>query len=110
MIRFHLPTTAGLVFSLAVASFSSGASAGWCASDAGRQATPCAAPTGATLLKWLDTNGDGAVSREEFISDHQQVTKAKERDKRSVKFDRLDANRDGMLSTDELDAVAAYHL
>jgi Ca2+-binding EF-hand superfamily protein len=48
-------------------------------------------------LAKLDANGDGFISRDEFLS-HP-----------SAMFDRLDANHDGRLSKDELAAMAAMH-
>jgi Ca2+-binding EF-hand superfamily protein len=46
------------------------------------------------MFATADTNGDGDVSRAEFLA------------ARSARFDALDANRDGTLSSDEFSAAA----
>lgn len=48
-------------------------------------------------LAGLDRNGDGFVTRDEFLSHPSEI------------FDRLDANHDGRISKDEMAAMAAMH-
>ena len=51
-------------------------------------------------LKSMDTNGDGQVSKDEYLA--YQARKAEAR------FARLDANHDGLLSADELDKRGSH--
>lgn len=44
------------------------------------------------MMADMDTDHDGAVSREEFLAAHQRADQS---------FDRLDSNHDGVLSRDE---------
>lgn len=63
---------------------------------------------GAGILKMLDKNGDGAVSREEFVDAPRggpgsATDIAKEH--RVARFQQLDRNGDGKLTAEELAAV-----
>ncbi|GIX21358.1 MAG: hypothetical protein KatS3mg121_0141 [Gammaproteobacteria bacterium] len=53
-------------------------------------------PRGAKLFKKMDADGDGQVTRAEFLAAHEKH------------FDRLDADGDGILTHDELKA-ARHH-
>ena len=55
-------------------------------------------PNPAEIMKKLDTNGDGNISKEEFLAGER----AKENPERAGQhFDKLDANGDGNISRDE---------
>ena len=56
---------------------------------AARQGRGPRAPRGRRALKRLDADGNGAISRQEWT-------------RRPEAFDRLDANKDGQITTDEL--------
>lgn len=63
---------------------------------------------GAGIVKMLDKNGDGAVSREEFVDAPRggpgsATDLAKEH--RAARFQQLDRNGDGKLTAEELAAV-----
>lgn len=53
------------------------------------------------IFKKLDTNGDGAVSKEEFLASPRAQ---KDPEKAGKRFDDLDKNKDGKLSLDEFKA------
>ncbi|WP_168220330.1 EF-hand domain-containing protein [Azospirillum thermophilum] len=62
---------------------------------------------GQGILQWLDTNGDGAVSRDEFINAPRggpgsATDIAKEH--RAARFKQFDRNGDGKLTADEFQA------
>jgi hypothetical protein len=56
---------------------------------AARQGLGPRAPRGRRALKQLDTDGNGTISRQEW-------------NRRPEAFDRLDANKDGQITSDEL--------
>lgn len=55
------------------------------------------APDPATILKAWDTNGDGAVDKAEWVAAGRPAER----------FDRVDANHDGKVTTEELAAAMA---
>lgn len=58
-----------------------------------------------TRFSDVDTNGDGSVSRDEFVAAH--VARAEKR--AAQRFERLDADGDGVLSRDVLEARGGKH-
>lgn len=51
-------------------------------------------PSPADMIKMLDSNGDGAVSKEEWVAAGRPADR----------FDAIDANKDGKITADELAA------
>ena len=54
-----------------------------------------------TMFARMDTNQDGKVSKEEFMTFHMEFAKKAQ----DARFDRLDTNRDGTISKEEFSAV-----
>jgi hypothetical protein len=52
-------------------------------------------PAAADVIKAWDTNGDGAVSKDEWVAAGRPAER----------FDAVDANKDGKITADELNAV-----
>ena len=48
------------------------------------------------MMQKVDTNGDGVISKAEFMAKHEEM------------FAKMDANKDGNLSADEMKAAREY--
>lgn len=68
------------------------AAAAFCGTAVGQSADVSSTPRDRAKLHGADTNGDGILSRMEFLAEA------------ALRFDRMDINKDGALSTDELRA------